>query len=71
VEEDEKRETAMISLFTYEDAKRMTEERRDRALAAYEARRPTPNDSYIRSTTSEAEIVELAFGTACPDTIGA
>ncbi|HEX6220618.1 MAG TPA: hypothetical protein VF115_05955 [Acidimicrobiia bacterium] len=62
----------MISLFTYEDAKRLTEERQRRALAAYEARRITPNDSYVPSKTRDAEVIELTFGTACtPDTIGA
>jgi hypothetical protein len=61
----------MISLFTYEDAKRMTEDRRRRALAAYEATRKAPNDTFVRSSTREAEIIELTFGTACPDRIGA
>jgi len=61
----------MISLFTYQEAKRLTEERQRRALTVYEAKRSTTNDSYVRAATREAEIVELAFGTACPDTIGA
>lgn len=61
----------MISVFTYHDAKRLSEERQRRALAAYEARRLETNDSYVRPATREAEIIELAFGTACPDSIGA
>lgn len=62
----------MISLFTYRDAKQLAEERRRRALAVFEARRTSPTDSYVRSTQTDAEVVELEFGTACtPDTIGA
>jgi hypothetical protein len=40
-------------------------------LAAYEATRKAPNDTFVRSSTREAEIIELTFGTACPDRIGA
>lgn len=61
----------MLSLFTYEDARRLTEERRRRALAVYEARRTTTNDSFIRPERTDAEVIELSFGTACPDSIGA
>lgn len=61
----------MLSLFTYEDAKRLAEERRRRALARYEAARKGSNDTFVRPASREAEIIELAFGSACPDSLGA
>lgn len=61
----------MLSLFTYEDARRLNEERRRTALARLEATRKTPNDSFVRPDRPDADIIELAFGTACPDSIGA
>jgi hypothetical protein len=61
----------MLSLFTYEDARRLTEERQRRALEIYEAKRTTANDSYFRAQSREADVIELAFVTDCPDSIGA
>ena len=61
----------MLSLFTYEDARRLTEERQRRALETYEAKRTTANDSFVRPRTREAEVIEVAFATDCPDSIGA
>ncbi|HXV69875.1 MAG TPA: hypothetical protein VEB69_00580 [Acidimicrobiia bacterium] len=66
-----RRKMTMLTLFTYEDGKRLAEERRRRALAKHEATRTAPNDTYVRAHRPDADIIELTFGTACPDSIGA
>lgn len=69
--EAEQKETVMISYVTYDQVKRMTEERRRRSLVKYEARRQTTADSYVKPKT-EGEVIELVFGTACDtESIGA
>lgn len=61
----------MISYVTYDQVKRMTEERTRRSLLKYEAQRVRPADSYVKPKT-EAEVVELLFPTACEtESIGA
>lgn len=63
----------MIYLTTFDELKRHTEERRNRALAKYESSRRHVNDSYFRPRPDvEADVVEVTFGSACaPQSIGA
>ena len=61
----------MINYVTYDQIKRMTEERTRRSLLKYEAQRKTPVDSFVKPKT-EAEVIELVFTTACDtESIGA
>jgi len=62
----------MIYLTHYEDIKRMGEERRRKALAALEARRPTI-DTFMRAKPDqEAEVIDLIPGPTCAhESIGA
>jgi hypothetical protein len=61
----------MISYVTYDQIKRMTEERTRRSLLKYEARRTTAADSFVRPKT-DADVIELVFVTGCDaESIGA
>ena len=61
----------MINYITYDQVKRMTEERTRKSLLKYEARRTTSHDSYVKPR-AEAEVVELVFATVCEtESIGA
>lgn len=61
----------MNSYITYDQVKRLTEERTRRALRKYEAQRTAPVDSFVRPAT-EAEVIELVFVSGCEsESIGA
>lgn len=61
----------MMTYVTYDQVKRMTEERTRRSLLKYEARRKAPADSFVKPKT-DAVVIELVFATACdPESIGA
>jgi hypothetical protein len=51
----------MMSLFTYEDAKRLNEEKVRRSLARYELAQAKKE----AKARDQAEIVEIAFGARC------
>lgn len=63
----------MLYLFSYQDAKAMAAERRTRSLQRMEASGVLALDGYRRPEPQpDAEILELAFSTACEtDRIGA
>lgn len=61
----------MLNYITYDQVKRLTEERTRRSLQRYEARRTTPADSFVRPK-SDAEVIELIFVSECDrESIGA
>lgn len=61
----------MITYITYDQVKRLTEERTRRSLQQYEAHRTTPADSFVKPK-AVAEVIELIFASECDrESIGA